>query len=241
MPDDRQDGEFERELGKWAASESEVRVSPETQRKIGRLLSASLAPVKPLPSEHILALTIFLVFVACAGGLIGVAGQLGFRLMTGRQVVSMTAILGVAGAFFSLALAGRMIPGSRRPFPMSVALALWGTAFAGGIALLFPWRHSISFVSEGWPCAAMELIIAIPAAALFWWLGRRGALFREASLGATLFGLATALALLVVQFRCMSQNATHLLAWHGLAAGALIGAGALVGGFHHRWRRKTST
>jgi hypothetical protein len=125
MQDDRQDGEFERELELWASSESEARVSPETQRSIGRLLSASLAPVKPLPSEHSLALTIFLVFAACAGALIGVTGQPGFQLMTGTQMVSMAAILGAAGAFSSLALAGRMIPGSLRSFPMPVALALW--------------------------------------------------------------------------------------------------------------------
>lgn len=234
MPDDRRESEFERELESWAASASAARVSPGAQRRISARLLASLAPVNPLPSGRTMALTFFLVFAGCAGGLIGVAGQPGFRLLTGTQMISMAGILAAAGAFFSFALAGRMIPGTRRRVPLSAALALWALALAGGIALFFPWRHSIAFISEGWPCAATEVVVAIPAAALFWWLGRRGALFGDAGLGATLLGLASSLALLVVQFRCMFPNALHLLAWHGLTATVLIGTGALAGRLYHR-------
>ena len=96
----------------------------------------------------------------------------------------MAAILAGGGILFSLALAWQMVPGSRQGFPLSLVLALSGIGVIGGIALFFPWQTSHAFVSEGWPCAAMELMIAVPATVIFWLLARRGALFASAGLGA---------------------------------------------------------
>ena len=229
MPGNRQEGEFDRELERWAASGSGVQVSPESQTRIRSELAASLVPVKPIPSVRSLPRILFLVFALCAAGLIATGDKAGFRLMTGRQIVVMAAILVTGGVLFSIALAYRMVPGSRRGFPMTVALTLWGIGTAGGIAALFPWRSSAAFVSEGWPCGAQELIVALGSAILFWLLAQRGALFEDAGLGATLAGLAATLALLVLQFRCMFQNAPHLLVWHVMTAMTLIGVGALIG------------
>jgi hypothetical protein len=86
---------------------------------------------------------------------------------------------------------------------------------------------------EGWPCAAMELTIVIPATALLWILARKGALFASAGLGATLTGLAVFLVLIPLQFQCMFQQAPHLLLWHGGTALLMIGLGALTGSL---WR-----
>jgi uncharacterized membrane protein len=236
MPGNRQDGEFDRDLERWAASGSGVQVSPETQTRIRGMLAASLVPVRLIPSVSSLSLILFSVFVLCAGGLIAIGDKAGFHLMTGRQILGMVAILVTGGVIFSAALACRMVPGSRLSFPLTVAFALWGIGTMGGIAALFPWRSSTAFVSEGWPCAAMELIVALGAAALFWLLAQKGALFQDAGLGATLVGLASALALLVLQFRCMFQNAPHLLVWHVATAILLVGTGALIGQLH-RGRR----
>ena len=82
----------------------------------------------------------------------------------------------------------------------------------------------------------MELVIAVPAAVVFWLLARRGALFGGARVGAALTGLAGVLALAVLQFRCMFQQAPHLLVWHGTTAAILIGISALIGELRrHRW------
>jgi len=200
------------------------------------MLVSSLNPVSPLPSQGRLALGFFAVFAVCSLALIAMMDKAGFHLMTGIQMASMAVILIGSGILFSLAVAKRMIPGSRPGFPISLLYALSGLGAMGGIALLFPWKSSGAFVAEGWPCAAMEAMVAIPTAVVFWFLARRGALFADAGLGAALSGLAVVLALLVLQFRCMFQQAPHLLVWHGATAAILIGLGTLIGQWQrHRW------
>jgi len=223
------DAEVERRLETWAASQSDAEVRPEIQRKVQRLLTSSLTPVKPLPSPRSLVLEFLAVFAACVVGLIAVMDKAGFHLMTEAQIIWMGAILAGGGILFSLALAWRMVPASRQGFPISFVLALSGVGVMGGIALLFPWRTSSSFVPEGRPCAVLELMIAIPAAVIFWLLSRRGALVASAGLGAALTGLAAFLALTPLQTQCMFQQAPHLLVWHGATAAILIGFGALIG------------
>ncbi len=141
----------------------------------------------------------------------------------------MASILAGGGILFAIALAWQMVPGSRRGFPLSLVLALAGIGVIGGIALFFPWQTSHAFVSQGWPCAALEVMIAVPATVIFWLLARRGALFASAGLGAALTGLAVFLALTPLQFQCMFQQAPHLLVWHAGTAVVLIALGALIG------------
>jgi len=236
MQDNPRDADLERKLETWAASQSDAELRPEIQRKVQDLLTSSLTPVRPLPSQSRLVLAFLAVFAACAAGLIAVMDKAGFHLMTGSQMGWMAAILAGGGILFSLTLASRMVPGSRRGLPLSLVLALSGIGVIGGIALFFPWQASRAFVSEGWPCAFMELMIAAPATVIFWLLARRGALFASAGLGAVLTGLAVFLALTPLQFQCMFQQAPHLLVWHAGTAAVLIGMGALLGELRrHRW------
>lgn len=111
----------------------------------------------------------------------------------------------------------------------------------GGIALLFPWRTTNTFVAEGWPCAALELMIVIPVVVIYWLLTRRGAVFISAGFGAILTSLAVFLALMPVQFQCMFQQAPHLLVWHlGMAVllmridGVKVSGDLASGGAHIR-------
>jgi len=223
------DADLERHLDAWAASQAEVELSPEIQRNVQAILKRSLTPVKPLPSHGRLVLAFLAVFAVGAAGLIAIMNQAGAHLMTEAQIAGMVAILACGGILFSLLIAWQMVPGSRQGLPLSLVLALSGCGVFGGIAVLFPWRTSHAFVSEGWPCALMEVMIAVPAAAVFWLLARSGALFGGAGVGAALGGLAVVLALAVLQFQCMFQQAPHLLAWHGGTAAILIGLGALIG------------
>ncbi len=235
MQDNPHDAELERKLEMWAVSPFKAELRPEIQRKVRALLTSSLTPVKPLPSQSMLVLTFLAAFAVCAAGLIAVMDQAGFHLMTGAQMGWMASILAGGGILFSIALAWRMVPGSRRGFPLSLVLALSGIGVISGIALFFPWQTSHAFVSEGWPCAALEVMIAVPATVIFWLLARRGALFTSAGLGAVLTGLAVFLALTPLQFQCMFQQAPHLLVWHAGTAAVLIGLGALIAGLlRHR-------
>jgi hypothetical protein len=229
MQDNPRDADLERKLESWVVSQSDSELRPEIQRKVRGLLLSSLAPVKPIPSQSRLVLAFLAVFAAGAAALIVVLDKAGFHLMTGAQIGWMAANLAGGGILFSLALAWRMVPGSRQGCPLWLVLALSGIGVIGGIALFFPWKASHAFVSEGWPCAAMELTIAIPATIVFWLLARRGALFASAGLGAVLTGLAVFLALTPLQFQCMFQQAPHLLVWHAGTSAVLIGLGALIG------------
>jgi hypothetical protein len=238
MQDNPRDADLEHKLETWAASQSDAELRPEIQRKVQDLLRSSLTPVKPLPSQSRLVLAFLAVFATCAAGLIAVMDKTGFSRMTGSQMGWMAAILAGGGILFSLTLAWRMVPGSRPAFPLSLVLALSGIGVIGGIALFFPWQVSHAFVSEGWPCAAMELMIAVPATVIFWLLARRGALFASAGLGAVLTGLAVFLALTPLQFQCMFQQAPHLLVWHAGTAAILIGLGALIGAIRRNRSRR---
>lgn len=233
---DNLDNDLERRLGKWASALHDTQLSPGIRRNIQATLKSSLTPVRPIPSQGRLVLTFFAVFSACAAGLIAILNKAGFHLMTGFQMAFTVAILAAGGILFSFTLAWRMVPGSRWRLPFSLVLLLSSLVMIIAFAMLFPWRTSAAFVSEGWPCSALELIIAIPATGVYWWIARRGALLASAGLGATLTGLAVFLALIPLQFQCMFQQAPHLLVWHGGTAVLLIGLGALIGELgRHRW------
>jgi hypothetical protein len=235
MQDNSRDADIDRRMETWADSQSGTGLSAELRRRIQRELAPSLTPVKPVPSESRLVLAFLTAFAAACAGLIAMMSKVGFHLMTGAQMGWMLAILFGGGILFSLTLAWRMIPGSRPRLPFSMVLTLTGVAVITGIAALFPWRTAGASVSEGWQCAVTEIMIAIPASALFWLLARRGALFASAGLGAALTGLAVLLALVPLQFQCMFQEAPHLLVWHGGTAILLIGLGALGGAWRsHR-------
>jgi hypothetical protein len=230
------DNSLERRLETWASAQPDTELSPEIRRKVQAMLRSSLTPVKPIPSQSRLVFVFLAVFTVCAVGLIAIMNKAGFHLMTGIQMALMAAILASGGILFSFTLAWRMVPGSRWRLPFSLVLTLSGLVSIAGMGLLFPWRTSSAFVSEGWPCAALELTIAIPSAVVYWLIARRGALFASPGLGATLTGVAVFLALTPLQFQCMFQQASHLLVWHGGTAVLLIGLGALIGELgRHRW------
>lgn len=236
MQDNPRDIDLEGRLETWAASHTGGNLSLDARKRVKDRLASSLNPVSPLPSQGRLALGFFAIFDMCSLALIAMLDKAGFHLMTGIQMASMAVILIGSGILFSLAVAGRMVPGSRPGLPISLLYALCGLGAIGGILLLFPWKSSGAFVAEGWPCAAMEVMVSIPSALIFWLLARRGALFADAGLGATLSGLAVVLALVVLQFRCMFQEAPHLLVWHVATAAILIGFGTLIASWkRHRW------
>lgn len=232
-PDDKN---LERRLEEWASAPHDTELSPEIRKRVQAMLAPSLTPVKSVPSQSRLVLEFLVVFTVCAVGLIAILNKAGFHLMTGVQMALMASILTAGGILFSFTLAWRMVPGSRWGLSFSLVLTLSSLITIAGITLLFPWRTSSSFVLEGWPCAALELILVIPSAVIYWVIARRGTLFASPGLGATLTGLAVFMALIPLQFQCMFQQAPHLLVWHGGTALLLIGLGALIGELgRHRW------
>ena len=72
------------------------------------------------------------------------------------------------------------------------------------------------------------MLAALPAAALFWLIARRGAPLSFGTLGGTLGGIAGLLGATILQFTCSRQDAAHLLVWHGGVLAASITAGVLT-------------
>jgi hypothetical protein len=236
MQDDTRDLDMERQLEEWAAGDSGTQVTPELARKVRQNLKPSLTPVEPIPSRGRLFLMLLAVFVAVSAGLVTLVNKTGLQMMTPLQFGGISTILAGGGILFAIKLSGQMIPGSRAVIPLWALLSLGVVAVFGGLAALFPWQTSGSFVSEGWPCAAMELVLVIPATSIFWLFARKGALFASAGLGTTLAGVAVFLILMPLQVQCMFQQAPHLLVWHGGSALLMIGLGALVGNaLRGRW------
>lgn len=229
MQDDTPDLDVQRQLEAWSERHSRTDISPELARKVRETLTDSLTPVKPVASRRRYFLLFLAVFIVGSAGLVGFVNRVGFQLMTPIQMSGISVILLGGGILFAQKLAEQMIPGSGCGVPLWEVLTLSFVAVFGGLATLFPWQNSGYFVSEGWPCALMEITTVIPAMAVFWLLARRGALFASAKLGATLTGLAAFLVLIPVQFRCMFQEAPHLLVWHGVTALLMVGLGTFGG------------
>lgn len=223
MPDDP----TEQRLEAWAASPAGS-LPPGLERRLHDALAGSLTPVRALPSPRALALGFFAVFVVLVAAVIAILKVAGVRFMADAQSACMIAMFTGAGFLFCLDVVRRMIPGSRLKIPPLAVVVLSAGAAIAGLTLLFPWGKAGAVAMEGWRCAALELAIALPAAAVFWFLARRGALFLSSGLGVALGGVAVFVALAPVQLQCMFPQAPHLLIWHVGPAAILIGCGALA-------------
>ena len=186
LPDAKIDEKIDRLLELAPAPE----LSPELHRKISEALTASLQPVKPMPSAGLLAAQFASIFLVFAAALIAMMGVTGFRTLQAWQALGIVAILAVGVSLFSLALAWQIRPGSRQKIPSRLSWAYFGVGFLTGAALLFPWRGAEAFVSRGWPCLLAGSAVAIPGGVLFWLLTRRGVPLSAGAFGGTLGAIA---------------------------------------------------
>lgn len=236
LPDSQIDEKIDRLLELAPAPE----LSPELHRKISGALAASLQPVKPMPASRVLAGQFAAIFLVFAAALIAMMGVTGFRTLDAWQALGILVILAVGVSLLSVVLAWQIRPGSEQKIPAKIAWACFGVGFLSGAALLFPWRGAEAFVSRGWPCLLAGSAVAIPGGVLFWLLTRRGVPLSAGAFGGTLGAIAGVLGLTVLQFRCLYQNAAHLLIWHGGVLVLSITAGVLAALAIERKRRDPS-
>jgi hypothetical protein len=217
----------------WAASGRTPELSEELLDKVSRGLKPSLTPVRPIPRRGALVLLFLALLIVTATALIALLSKQGLMMMTALQIAIMAAILGTGGILFAVSLTAQMVPGTRQSLSTPVLLGLSSLGVIGAFAVLFPWNLPPGFASEGWPCGALELVIAVPSTLVFRALARRGALFSSPALGATMTGLSVFLALIPLQTQCMFLDAPHLLVWHGATGAVVVALGALAGGRSH--------
>ena len=211
-------------------------------RKISAALADSLQPVKPMPSAGVLTGQFATIFFVFAAALIATMGITGFRTLNTLQAFGILTILAVGVLLLSLVLAWQIRPGSREKISTSLSWACFGIGFLTGAALLFPWRGAEAFVARGWPCLVTGSAVAIPGGILFWLLARRGIPLSASTFGGTLGAIAGLLGLTVLQFRCIHQDAAHLLVWHGgvlvlsIMTGVLVALAIERNGKGQRWK-----
>jgi hypothetical protein len=223
-----------------------LRVAPapelaaELSGKISGMLKASLRPVQPMPGTNVLTLQFASVFLVLAMALIGMMGVTGFRTLHLWQVAGIVAILALGVTLLSVALAWQIRPGSLKKISAPVSWLCFGLGFLTGAALLFPWRTAEAwvfpvFAAHGIPCLLTGSAVAVPGGIVFWMLSRRGVPLSATAFGGSLGAMAGLLGVTVLQFRCIYQNAAHLMVWHGGVLLVTIAAGVVSGRLmHHR-------
>lgn len=222
------------------SSEPRVFVPPEWASKewtsrVEKALRSTLKPVKPAGSPGRIAAALFLLFVAAAFAVSSLMDKAGLRLMSGAELAGIAAVSAGGAALVSFSLAWLVIPGSLRRVSPNAVLALLGGGFVVATAALFPWMSGpAGFVQHGLDCFRMGVLMAVPAAGVFWMVLRRGVALEPAAVGAMSGALAGLLAVTILQAQCEMQEATHLLVWHGgvlavsIAAGWAIGRGSVA-------------
>jgi hypothetical protein len=214
-------------------------LSPDLRRKLSGALGASLRGVKPLPAARILTVQFVLVFVVFAAALIATMGVAGFRMLQAWQALGIVAILVVGVSLLSLVLAWQVRPGSLQKISATLSWTSYGIGFLTGVALLFPWRESQAFASQGWPCLLIGSAVALPGGILFWLLTRRGVPLLAVTFGGTVGAISGLLGVTVLQFRCIHQDAAHVIVWHGGVLLLSIVAGILIARVLERTVRST--
>jgi hypothetical protein len=219
-----------RTLYAWVSTNQTLAApSSAVQKRILRDLTDSLKPVNPLPGIPVLVAGFVSVFLVLALALIAMTDKAGLRTMTMTQLVSVTAALLAGAALVCVLLVWQMIPGSLRLISAGLAIPATACALVLVMALLFPWPASPAFIREGWPCTLMGLGIAAVVSVFLFPIVRRGAVTSRTAAGAALGGFAGTLAVTVLQFQCMRQQAPHLLVWHLGSLALAILTGALAG------------
>lgn len=202
--------------------------SAERMKSIEAALLGSLTPVRSLASASAFFIAFVLVFLAAvtAGSLL--LGTNGWRVLGISQKVAMFAPLATCAGLLAFSLVRLMVPGSKHVmYPALLSI--------GGLLLLvvviataFHPHPESGFVPTGLICLRAGLMCAVPAAALYWLILRRGANLSPGLTGATAGGLAAVAGLMVLQVRCPNLNGYHILVWHwGVALLAISGGLAL--------------
>jgi hypothetical protein len=228
-----------RMLHEWASRS--IPTSPASPELYGRIQSAiyvSLQHVSPRPPVRVIAFEFGTAFLICAIGAAAWLGLGGLAKMNAFQWMGIAAVLALGVALMAISLAWQITPGSLHRISARGAVSILLAGFIVGIIFLFPWHTPEAFLARGWPCLRAGLLMALPAALLFWLLVRRGAPLEMNTLGGTLGAISGLLGVSVLQFHCDRQETEHLLFWHGGVLVVATAAGWLIASAAGRWGRR---
>jgi hypothetical protein len=207
---------------------AEVQIASSQIGRLQEMIVDDLRPVRPLlPSWVFLSAFAFTFLALCCLGVLYLKPYGWFVLMP-RQKIGVFATLAASAALLSFSLVRQMIPGQKsllRPGLLPVGLfALLCLA----VASVFQVQTDPHFLESGERCLKAGIPYAIPAAFVFWFILRRGAILSSRVVGAITGMLAGLVSTTVLEVHCPNLNVWHILVWHvGIALLGLI-TGLLV-------------
>jgi hypothetical protein len=204
---------------------------------IERLISASLKPVRPLPSDRTLIWQFLLLFSVFSLVAAIPVGYNGFHVLNPVQRIAYYGLILLYAVWFSLVTVQQMIPGSKRKTRPDRIIAAALVSLTLLAVVLFYNFDLGNFVVLGVPCLRLGSICALVSGGLFFVLLRKGFFTSPVAASTTVGFFAGWSGVAVLALHCPIENSAHIIVWH-LGAMVLAGlAGALAGTL----RRRTAT
>jgi hypothetical protein len=214
----------------WVLNEARTvsSVPADRTKRISAAMLGNLKPVRPLAPARIFIFCFALVFLGAVAVGSLLSGTGGWSVLSSFQKAAVFGPLAACAGMLAWSLVRLMGPGSKhiiRPIWTSIAALTLPVIV---IATVFHPQAEPGFVSTGLRCLRTGSAWAVPAAALFWLLLRRGAVLSPGLTGATAGGMAGLAGLMVLEVRCPNLSSYHILLWHwGVALLAMFGGLAL--------------
>jgi hypothetical protein len=208
----------------------EAAPDPNHISQIQRLVTTSLKPVRPLPSNRRLVWTLLAIFAAFSLLAAIPVGYNGFHVLNGSQKFAYYGLILISAAWFSITTVQEMIPGSKHKIKPGWPILAATIALALLVSALFHDFDTDRFVSHGIPCLRLGCVCALLSGALFWIVVRKGLFMSPVAAGATVGFFAGLAGVAVLGLHCPIQNSAHIIVWHlgamviGGLGGAVIGA-----------------
>ena len=197
--------------------------------QIQSLITASLKPVRPLPSNRTLVWTLLIVFTAFSLITAIPVGYKGFHVLNAYERFAYYGLILIGAAWFSIATVQEMIPGSKHKSSPGWTILATMLSLTVLVSVLFHNFNLDRFVPLGIPCLRLGSLCALVSGALSWFLLRKGFFVSPVSAIALVGFFAGLTGVAVLALHCPIQNSAHILVWH-LGAMVLGGlGGAAVG------------
>ncbi len=205
----------------------EIQPDRERVRQIQRLITASLKPVRPLPSDRTLIAIFLSLFTAFSLVAAIPVGYIGFHALSIQQKFTYYLLISLLAILFAVTTSHQMIPGSKRTVHSRwlIAGALLSLALVS--VVLFPNFDLDRFVGLGIPCLRLGTICAILSGSLFWFVLRKGFSTSPGETGTSAGFFAGLTGVAVLALHCPIQNSAHIIVWH-LGAMVLGGVGGAI-------------
>jgi hypothetical protein len=199
---------------------------PKHLSQIQERIAASLKPVRPLPSDRILAGALLVLFTAFSLLAAIPVGYYGFHVLSAYQRLAYYALIMVCAVSLSIIVVEQMIPGSKHKVNPRWTILAIPLSLALMVSVLFHDFDLYRFVARGVPCLRLGCICALTSGVLFWFILKKGFFTSPVMAGTTAGCFAGLAGVTVLALHCPIENAAHIIVWHlgAMVFGSIVGA-----------------